>query len=173
MTLDDFPIQWALDDGTNVTIRPIQPEDAEIEQSFVKSLSPLSKFFRFFMPLKQLSPAALEKFTHNKYPTDFALIATTISESSEVEIGVARFAPGSRDGWAEFAVVVADGWQGQGIATQLLLHLFTLAAGAGIKGIEGSILRENSRMLRLVRQQGFTIKSDPLDPNVYFVHKDF
>lgn len=173
MKADSFTFALQLDDGSNVTIRPITPEDAAIEQEFVRSLSTQSKYFRFFTPLKELSPSALSKFTQNKFPTDMALIATTVIGGREIEIGVARFAAGSKEGWAEFAIVVADDWQGRGIATQLLQHLFDVAVQAGLNGIEGTVLSENSRMLRLARQLGFSARPDRDDARLVSVSKAF
>ena len=168
----DFHFKTQLDDGMTVTIRPIRPDDAIIEQEFVRSLSPQSKFLRFFAPLKELSPAALKKFTQTNYPSDMALIATITEQDVEREIGVARYAPGTRDGWVEFAVAVADEWQGKGIATQLLRNLFNIAKEAGIRGIEGSILRENRQMLILAKELGFVARSNHEDTSVTYVHKD-
>jgi acetyltransferase len=168
----DFHFKTQLDDGMTVTIRPIRPDDAVIEQEFVRSLSPQSKFLRFFAPLKELSPAALKKFTQTNYPSEMALIATIIQQDVEREICVARYAPGTRDGWVEFAVAVADEWHGEGIATQLLQNLFNMAKEAGIRGIEGSILRENRQMLILAKELGFVARSNHEDTSVTYVHKD-
>ncbi len=173
MVPTDFQFSWKLDDGTTVAIRPIRPDDAAIEQEFVRSLSPLSKRLRFFAPIKELSPTTLRKFTQTNYPNDMALIATVKHQDAEREIGVARFAPGTKPGWAEFAVAVADEWHGKGIATQLLLNLFQMAMEAGIKGIEGSVLRENKQMLTLAKELGFTIRLDREDARLNYVHKDF
>lgn len=102
-----------------------------------------------------------------------AFIATIDRDGREIEIGVARFTPGSKDGWFEFAVVVADGWHGQGIGTRLLQQLFAIARGAGANGIEGSVLKENHRMLELVKSLGFSVSPDKEDPAIACVVKAF
>lgn len=166
-----FETVWQLDEETRVTIRPIRPEDSEIEQNFVRSLSPQSRYFRFFTPLKELSPQALEKFTRNVFPTNMALIATTLIEGRETQIGVARFGPGSKSGWGEFAICVADAWHGRGIATRLLQELFEMAKDSGLSGIEGYAMNENVRMLRLARQLGFSVREDPDDARLSHLQK--
>lgn len=171
MTAPDDHFSWALDDGTDVTIRPIRPEDAAIEQTFVQSLSTQSKYLRFFRPLKQLSPADLMRFTHNEYPDSMALIATIVEDGSEREIGVARYARAGRDGRIEFAVVVADEWQGKGVATELLRRLFGIASGAGFEAIEGLVLAENRQMLQLARQLGFSVHNDEGDQGLRHLHR--
>ncbi len=144
-----------LGNGTHVTIRAMRPEDAEIEQAFVRGLSLRSRYLRFFYGLKQLTAKMLEEFTHTHYPDTFALIATVAEDNRETQIGVARYAPTAEDGVAEFAVVIADEWQGQGVATLLLRGITTAAAIAGIRRLEGVVLKENIAMLNLAIQLGF------------------
>ena len=164
---------WRLDDGTAVTIRPIRPEDAALEQDFVRSLSTRSKYQRFFRQIKELSPSDLRRFTRNEFPTSMALIATIREGDSEREIGAARYAPALREGHVEFAVAVADEWQGKGIATQLLGRLFDIASDAGIEGIEGLVLAENTGMLRLARELGFSVSPDEGHHDVYRLYRKF
>jgi acetyltransferase len=168
----DFEYSWELDDGTAVTIRTMRPDDAQIEQDFVRSLSPRSKTLRFFSPIEELSATALEKFTHTDFPNEMALVATVDQNGIEHEVGVARYAPGTCDGQVEFAVVVSDDWQGKGIATELLRHLFSIASEVGINSIEGFILRDSIPMLRLAREFGFRIQPDKEDRGIAHAFKD-
>lgn len=172
MNPPDYKFGWELDDGSSVTIRAIRPDDASIEQDFVRSLSPRSRTQRFFSPIKELSASALKKFTHTDFPNEMALVATVDQKGSEHEIGVARYAPSPGSGQVEFAVVVADGWQGKGIATELLRHLFSIASEVGINSIEGFILRDNVPMLKLAREFGFRISPDKEDPGIAYAFKD-
>ena len=90
----------------------------------------------------------------------------------EHEIVVARYSQSIGSGQVEFAVVVADDWQGKGIATELLRHLFSIASEVGIDSIEGFILRDNIPMLRLAREFGFRIQPDKEDPGLAYALKD-
>jgi acetyltransferase len=176
MTTRDLPPaaadeRFALDDGTGVMLRAIRPDDARIEQQFVRRLSPRSRQLRFLSGIKELSPALLTKFTHTDYPAEAAFIATIDCNGQEQQIGVARFATGSSDDSSEFAVVVADEWQGRGIATALLRKLFRVAIHAGSHAIEGLVLQENARMLELARDFGFEIRSYAADPALVVVRK--
>ncbi len=164
--------EWITNEGSRVTIRPIQPEDREIERAFVSGLSSNSKYLRFFSAIKELSPQMLDRFTQVDYPREMALIATVQSETTELEIGVARYAPGGFENSAEFAVVVADDWQGRGIARELLRHLFSVAEDSGFKRIEGIVLRANKNMLLLCRDLGFTISRYPDDAGLVCVRKE-
>jgi hypothetical protein len=65
--------EWTHNDGTLVTIRPIRPEDRDIERAFVRDLSSNSSYFRFLSIVKDLSPQSLDKFTQVDYPRERAL----------------------------------------------------------------------------------------------------
>jgi acetyltransferase len=144
--------------GTPVTIRTMQPGDRDIEHRFVRELSPMSRYYRFHSTLRELTPSMLERFTHVNYPDDMALIATVPEGNGEREIGVARYARYPDTERAEIAVVVADDWQGKGIATRLLLDLRGLAHAAGIRHLEANVMSGNKRMLTLARTLGFSIR---------------
>lgn len=148
-----------LSDGTRITIRPIQPSDRQIEQAFVRSLSPMSKHYRFFSGIAELSDSMLYKFTHMQYPSNVAIIATVMDNNTEEEIGVARYAS-TDELTAEFAIVVADAWQGRGVATLLLKRLIALAKQAGIAELVGTVLRDNQDMLELAHHLGFVLHKD-------------
>jgi acetyltransferase len=164
--------QWTAADGTPVTIRPIQPEDREIELAFVQGLSSNSRYLRFFSTVKDLSPQLLDRFTQVDFPDEMAFIATVHTAGAEEEIGVARYAPGNAEIVAEFAVVVADEWQGRGIGRELMRHLFVVAEDAGFERIEGAVLKANSHMLSFCRDLGFAVRGYPDDPQLVLVSKD-
>ncbi len=153
----DGMVALSLRDGTQVTFRMMQPEDAEIEQAFVTALSERSRSLRFFSGLRQLPPRLLALLTNPDYPLSYALIATVNEDSRERQIGVARYAPTGEAGVAEFAVVVSDEWQGQGVGSQLLQLVISAAAIAGLRRLEGLILRENKEMLSLAKSLGFAV----------------
>jgi FixJ family two-component response regulator/GNAT superfamily N-acetyltransferase len=165
------PRVFVLKDGMQITIRAMEPEDADIEQAFVRSLSPESMYMRFFSMLKQLSPGALDTLTHNEFPAMFAAIATNTHHGLERQIGVARYMNTKVKGVAEFAVVVADEFQMQGIATKLLNEVVTAASIAGLDRLEGSVLKENRGMLNLALSLGFQIRDDPEDHTLVKVYK--
>jgi RimJ/RimL family protein N-acetyltransferase/CheY-like chemotaxis protein len=147
-----------LEDGTVVIFRMMEPGDAEREQAFVAGLSARSRYMRFFHGLRKLSPEMLDDFTHPHYPMSYAVIATVNVDGVETQIGVGRYTPTEEPGVAEFAVVVADAWQGRGIGSQLM-HLVTAAAaiGGGIDRLEGMILRQNHGMRALMKKLGFQL----------------
>lgn len=164
--------RWTAANGTSITIRPIQPDDREIELAFVRELSANAKYLRFFTTIKDLTPQLLDRFTRVDFPDEMAFIATIESAARETEIGVARYAPGGSPDVAEFAVVVADDWQGHGVGRELMRHLLMVAEDAGFSRIEGAVLKANTNMLHFCRELGFAITSCDDDPQLVLAAKD-
>jgi acetyltransferase len=158
--------QIQLADGTNITIRPIRPEDAEIEQSFVRGLSAQARYFRFMQALNELTPQMLVRFTQLDYHRELALIAVQETADGEKDLGVARYVMNPDGKSCEFALVVADEWQHRGIGSQLMTRLMDAAQERGFHRMEGEILADNRKMLDLVRALGFSLQNSEEDPGV-------
>lgn len=151
--------QRYLFDGTQVTIRPIRAEDANIEQDFVRGLSRESRYARFMATLNELSPAKLRYFTEIDYDRHMALVAIVEHDGAEEEIAVARYVVGPDGETCEFAVVVGDAWTGTGVAGMLMLALIDAATRRGLAAMEGFVLTSNHKMLKFCRQLGFRLEA--------------
>jgi len=158
--------RWQLPSGNDVLIRPIRPEDAELTQGFVRSLSEESKYFRFMDAVRELSPTMLARLTQIDYTREMALLALTEIDGKEVELGVARYAINPDAESCEFALVVDDRWQKQGIGHKLMDVLMDVARSKGLKMMEGEVLKTNRPMLKLVEALGFHIEVHPEDDTV-------
>ena len=161
-----YPKQGRLRDGTQVVIRPIRPEDAEREQGFVRGLSAESRYFRFMSTLRELSPEMLNRFTHPNPAREIALVAHTNEPGGSRQIGVARCVTDAKRDRAEFAVVVADAFQGKGLGSLLMRELIDRARSAGVRQIEGLVLASNHPMLELMSALGFEIEATTDDPRL-------
>ncbi|MCF7989171.1 MAG: bifunctional acetate--CoA ligase family protein/GNAT family N-acetyltransferase [Thiohalocapsa sp.] len=160
-----------LPDGTDLTIRPIRPEDAQMEQVFVRSLSEQTKYFRFMQAIKELTPEMLVRFTQIDYDREMALIGVIEEAGQEVEVGVARYMSRPGGDTCEFAIVVCDECRGQGIGARLMRSLMQNARERGLRIMEGEVLTANTRMLALVKSLGFRIATDRNDPSVKLVSR--
>ena len=157
--------RYQLSDGRDMVIRPIRPEDAEIESTFVRNLSPESKYFRFMQSLQELTEEMLVRFTQIDYDREMAFIATTEFNGDEAEIAVGRYVTNPDGNSCEFAIVVGDEWRRMGIGTRIMMALMQVAKSRGLKTMEGEILTENTKMISLARKLGFTIRAIPDDPS--------
>src|SRR6185312_15956192 len=79
MAIHPYPVELeqvlALIDGTQVRVRPMRPEDAQLEQRFFASLSERSRYQRFMQNLQHLPPQLLARFTQLDYDRELALVA--------------------------------------------------------------------------------------------------
>ncbi|MDH3320150.1 MAG: bifunctional acetate--CoA ligase family protein/GNAT family N-acetyltransferase [Betaproteobacteria bacterium] len=146
---------WRPAAGPEVTLRPIRPEDAEMEQAFVKSLSAETRYFRFMDTLRELTPLMLVRFTQIDYDREMAFVATVSAEGREAEIGVARYVANPDGESCEFALVIADGWQRRGLGRRMMEQLVAVARARGLRAMVGHVLAENRGMLALCQKLGF------------------
>ncbi len=161
-----------LRDGTVLTVRPIRPEDARIEQEFVRNLSEESKYFRFMQSMSELTPQMLVRFTQIDYDREMALIAVhEQSDGGELQVAVARYTMDPNWKSCEFALTVADEWQGRGVGYHLMEKLMEIARARGMDVIHGEVLAANSHMLGLMQRLGFKIRTSPDETDLKIVRR--
>jgi acetyltransferase len=168
----DLETRFQLPDGRDVTIRPIRPEDAEIEADFIRNLSAEAKYFRFMHAVHELTPEMLVRFTQIDYHREMALVAVTEEGGQETEHGVVRYITNPDQTSCEFALVVSDELQGHGLGQRMLTRLMEIARARGLDRMEGEVLSNNRRMLDLVRSMDFQVQSNSKDPDIKYVWID-
>jgi acetyltransferase len=154
-----------LADGTALQIRPVKPEDApSFERNFMK-MRPEDIQHRFFAAMKALPIQLLARLTQIDYDREMAFVVVPPPETGPADdgYGVVRIAADPDNERAEFAIIVRSDWQGRGLGRHLMALIADYARDRGLREIWGTILRENTGMIALVRRLGFTIKTDPDD----------
>jgi len=162
---------WPQNDGTDVLVRPIRPEDAELVQDFVRCMSDESRYMRFMDTIRELSPSMLTRFTQIDYDREMALVAIFEEEGKPKMIGVSRYVTNPDGETVEFALAVADDWQKHGIGPKLMTSIIDVAKAKGFRAIVGDVLAANDKMLKLMSSLGFTIHPHPEDTAVKRVVK--
>jgi len=170
MAIHPYPARlittWQPPEGELVTLRPIRPEDAEIEQAFVRSLSPESRRFRFMDTLRELTPAMLVRFTQIDYDREMAFVATVQRDGKEVEVGVCRYITNPDGVTCEYAIVIADDWHRRGLGRRMMVQLIEVARRRGLAAMIGHVMSSNRGMLELCQALGFVISDSSDDPMV-------
>jgi acetyltransferase len=149
-----------LADGLEVFLRPIRPEDGELLRDLVANMSPEDRRLRFFIPLRQLSPELVWRLSHVDYQHDIALLALAADSGSI--LGVVRLA--GDDHGAEFAIALRSDVTGHGLGWLLMHRMLDLAARLAVAEVHGVVLRENTRMVKMCREMGFSLEAEPNDP---------
>jgi acetyltransferase len=162
----DLEATQDLRDGSRVLLRPIRPEDGTMETAFITELSDESRYRRFLSLVRHVTPEMIARFTQVDYDREMALIAVPVVDGAPDSIvGVARYVRNANPAHAEFAVVVADRWQGRGLAPLLMRRLISCARDAGVRELRGMVLANNAPMLAMMRALGFTIATAHDDPH--------
>ncbi|MDO8988983.1 MAG: bifunctional acetate--CoA ligase family protein/GNAT family N-acetyltransferase [Sideroxyarcus sp.] len=176
MAIYPYPTQlvckWQLTDGTDITIRPMRPEDAMLVKQFVHDLSEESKYFRYMNSVQELTEEMLARLTQLDYSREMALLAVVEELGKETGLGVSRYAINPDGKTCEFALVIADNIAGKGLGQKLMVALMDAARSNGLSVIEGEVLNNNHKMLKLMNRLGFTLKSSEDDPSVMKVSKE-
>lgn len=152
---------WKLKDGTDVLLRPIRPEDEPMEGELIRGLSDETSRFRFFQPIRNITHEMLVRFCNIDYDREMAIIAEYTDAGKKRNIGVGRLITEPGEKRAEFAVVVADDFQGKGLGIKLVDMLIGIGEEKGLETIYGLLLPDNRRMMALCRTLGFEVKFGP------------
>ncbi len=140
-----------LPSGTEVAIRPIRPDDGPRLRAAYERLSPESRYRRFLSPKPHLNASEVEYLVNVDGANHIALVAAPVDHPEWI-IGVARFVRLHEDpGAAEFAVVIGEPWQGEGLASAMLDRLVKAAPDQGIERLRATVLAGNLAAHRLVQ----------------------
>jgi acetyltransferase len=169
---------WPMRGGGEYLVRPIHPDDAQMLQTLAQNLSPESRYFRFISSMVELPASMLARFTLIDYDREMALVAVfrerTVGADGEVTeteriVGVSRYVTNPDQSSCEFALVVADDFNGKGLGSRLMLSIMDVARDKGLTEMEGLVLANNPNMLKLMRSLGFVVKAYPDDADFRLV----
>jgi acetyltransferase len=159
---------FTLSDGVRVIIRPIRPEDEPRMIEFHKTLSDESIYLRYFHHIpfdERIAHERLARICFNDYDRELALVAERCDENDNpCEIrGVGRLIKLRGGNKAEFAILISDQYQHQGLGRELLSRLVQFGRDEGLAQIVADILPDNTGMIRVSKQVGFTTRYDAND----------
>jgi acetyltransferase len=162
-----YPKEWErrteLRDGTKVLVRPVRPEDEPLYGPFFTAVTQEDLRLRFFAPVKEFGHTFIARFTQIDYARAMAFIA--IEEASGNMLGVVRLHADANYERGEYAILVRSDLKGRGLGYLLMQLIIDYARAEGLKTIEGQVLGENTAMLTMCRELGFSISADPSDPD--------
>ncbi len=153
---NQYTAPFRLSDGSEATVRAIGPEDEPLIVALHASHSEHTIRMRFFSLVKTLSHDSLIRLCHLDYDREMALVAVRREGGASRMMGVSRYYLNPGTGEAEFALVVGDAYQRQGLGRHLMQRLIEIARERGVRRLEGLVLRENGTMLALMMSLGFS-----------------
>lgn len=145
--------------GKKAILRPIRPEDEPLEREMFANFSPQTQRYRFFAPLKEVTHEMLVRYTQIDYEREMAIIAEVDENGSKKMAGVVRIIADASKETAEFAIVIADPWQGQGLGSRMTNYILDIAKDKEIKKIYAYFLDDNDVMHHIFVKKGFNISA--------------
>lgn len=142
--------------GAEVLFRPIECADKDQFKAFFRSLSPASIHFRFFEVIKDLPDETVERFCDLDYNQEMAIIAEPKTGGI---VAVGRLEVDAKRRHGEFALVIADAWQGVGLGAELVGFLIGVARDYGLLELHCYVSADNLRMIGLAERYGFVAVS--------------
>ncbi len=165
LAIRPYPTEWereaALTGLGDIVLRPIRPEDETLYAQFLARVTQADLRLRLFAPHKELSHKFLARLTQIDYAREMAFVA--LSKATGELLGVSRFAADPDYIRAEYAVLVRSDLKGRGLGWTLMQQLIDYARATGINEIFGSVLSENTNMLNMCRELGFSVEYEPGD----------
>lgn len=163
---------WRMKDGTEITIRPIRPEDEPLMVKFHEALSERSVYLRYFHAARLTQRVAHDRLTRIcflDYDREIALLAERTDPATDAEeiIAVGRMSKTHGRNSAELAVLVRDHYQHRGLGIEILRRLIAVARDEHVESVHAYLLHENFEMQALVRKVGFRVTPTD-DPGVLF-----
>jgi acetyltransferase len=157
-----YVTDWSATDGSQLVLRPIRPEDEPLLVKFHGTLSERTVSLRYFHTMKLSTRVAHERLTRIcfiDYDRELALVADhKNAQSGDHEIlGVGRLCKLRGTNEAEFALLVSDHFQRQGLGTELLRRLIQIGRDEKITRVIGVILPENLAMKSICEKLGFRL----------------
>jgi RimJ/RimL family protein N-acetyltransferase len=149
--------------GDPITVRFVEPRDAEGLQNYFRSLSTGSRYNRFLGAMSELSKSQLYHFIHVGEDERFSVVATMTIDGFETIVGEARYGFDADTASVEFGLSIDDRWQGHGIGSSLLKNLECRAAASGAGRLFADTLRSNEVMIALAKKSGYAFTHNPDD----------
>ena len=166
----EYVTELKVDKIGKVVLRPIRPEDEEVEKEMIEKFSEQTQRFRFFRHVKEVSHDMLVQYTHNDYDREIGLAAEIVEDGKKKFAGVVRLISDPYEDSAEFAIVLADPWQGFGLGNKMMDYMLELAKRRNVKKVYGYFLEDNFVMKEMFEKRGFSVVKQE---DMYYAEKLF
>jgi GNAT superfamily N-acetyltransferase len=156
--------------GIRLALRPARSSDGHALQSYVRGLSPQSRYNRFLGGASELPASELARALAANGRDTLTLLLTSTAEDCETVVGEARVALSCAERAGEFSMSIADEWQHVGVGSAVLEEIEGKAAADGIEWLFGDTLWTNEGMIALARGRGFRLGAG-LEPRLVRIQK--
>ncbi len=174
MAIRPYPSEWQKTDEIDgigrIRIRPIRPDDEALYQAFFDKVTMEDRRLRLFTPMAHLTHGFLARLTQIDYAREIAFVAIDVASGDL--LGVVRFFADPDYTQAEYAVLVRSDLKGRGLGWRLMTLLIDYARSEKLHVLTGAVLEENTTMIRMCEELGFTRTRDSLEHGVWQMRLD-
>jgi len=143
--------------GLRLALRPARPSDGDALQSYVRGLTPQSRYSRFLGAVSELPPLEMARALAANGLDTLTLLLVPMAQDRETVVGEARVALSCAERAGEFAMSIAEGWRRLGFGSALIAEIERRAAADGIERLTGDVLRTNEGIIALALSRGFSL----------------
>jgi acetyltransferase len=154
---EEYVQSRTLKDGTEVIFRPVKPEDEPRWQRLMAECSDESIRLRFRALFQRSSHEVATRYCFLDYDREMSILAEVEQHGQADMIGVGNLFSDSNRESAEFAVLVADRWQGHGLGAMLTDSCMQVARTWGLRTVHAETGDHNTRMISLFTKNGFAL----------------
>jgi acetyltransferase len=144
-----------LKDGTRVVLRPIRPEDEPMWHDHLKKCSQRSIWLRFRYLFKESTHEMATRFCFVDYDRTMAIVAEIERNKNHEIIGVARLVADADHRKAEYAILLADEWQGRGLGNLLTDFCIDICGSWEIDRVYAETTIDNVPMQKILSRHNF------------------
>lgn len=173
MAIRAYPMKyissWTAKDKTNVTIRPILPEDEKLLVRFHRDLSDRSVFLRYLQPMmfqERVIHERLSRICHCDFDREIALVAEKKEDGENIIMGVVRLSKLHATNEARLSILVADPYQGTGLGGEMIRRALDVAKRERLDRISATLTDDNQSMQHLFKKLGFRIEPSKENPKL-------
>ena len=173
MAIRAYPMKyvssWIAKDKTNVTIRPILPEDEKLLVRFHADLSDRSVFLRYLQPMmfqERVIHERLSRICHCDFDREIALVGEKKVDGENIIMGVVRLSKLHATNEGRLSILVADPYQGTGLGGEMVRRMIDVAKQERIEKISATLTDDNQVMGHLFKKLGFTIEVSAENPKL-------
>ncbi len=154
-------IRWIrLQDGTPALIRPVRPADSSLLQRMFRRLSRETIYYRYFGYLPDVTPEFLARLTCVDQLREIGLVIEVRLDGKREIIGMANVVADADGRKAEYAILIDDTWQGQGLGSLLTDFVCEVTAERGVQALYATIMAINRRIIGLLNKKNFRVHRD-------------
>ena len=164
---EEYKAREVLMDGSTILFRPITMDDCDAWFEFYSGLSYRTKYLRLHYIPEDMKRDDAVRYCKVDYKNSYAFVAEAKEDGKDRIVAFGRYNRLPSGSTAEIAFVIDDKYQERGIGNKLIEWLASVARQNDIDTFEAYVMQENTGMLAVFQNYGFSTKREIKDNIVH------